>query len=57
MRRVKAHLDLKKYIKLAVAHDLICAKHNKAQNQYQYHNAGDDVLATRDIMLSILGEM
>ena len=54
MRRVKAHLDINRYIKLAVAHELICAKH--ANKQYQYHNAGDDVLATRDIMLSILGE-
>lgn len=55
MKRVRNHLSLKKHIKLALAHGLICK--NKNDSTYQYHNASKDVLATRDIMFSILGEV
>ena len=55
MKRVKNHLSLKNYIKLSVAHGMICCE--MTDKTYEYHNAGDDVLATRDIMFSILGEV
>lgn len=45
MKRVQRHLNNRRYIKLEEAHRHICGQ------TADYHNASEDVLATRDIML------
>lgn len=47
MDRVQRHFGNKKYIKLEAAHSQLCGM------TADYHNASEDVLATRDIMLAL----